>query len=257
MDHKSLSIEAMDEAGTGLARIATLSAIDQGGDTYASGAFGWKEGGAQWAQILPCHDWRAMPLGKARVYEQGDTVFAELKLNLDHQAGRDWHAALKFDLAQGTAIQEWSYGYNVLDADYQQRGDVRVRVLKRLDVMEVSPVLRGAGMGTGTLALKNAALKDDRFAALLGELGTLAETIKAGPGALSASGIKQLGQIHEALGAALTGLATADIDVKQAGNDQLLARSLQGLARAHLPSACGHKSGFASSGPKSAVRPSA
>ena len=240
MDRKSLSIEAMDEAGTGLARIATLSAVDHDGDTYATGAFGWKTGGDQWAQILPCHDWRAMPLGKARVYEQGDTVFADLKLNLDHQAGRDWHAALKFDLAQGAAIQEWSYGFNVLDADYQQRGDNRVRVLKRLDVMEVSPVLRGAGLGTATLALKNAALKDDRFTALIAELGGLAEAVKTGPTALSATGIKQLGEIHTGLGDALKALIMehgGDPVIKSANVDGVLAGYLRHIARAHIPAA--------------------
>ena len=51
-------LKALDDAGHGLARIATLSAVDSDGDTYAPGAFG-----EQWAKILPAHDWRAVPLG--------------------------------------------------------------------------------------------------------------------------------------------------------------------------------------------------
>lgn len=152
---KSLTVEAMDENGQGLARIAILSAIDHDGDTYTPGAFAWKEGGHQWTQILPAHDRKAMPLGKARVYEEGDAAFAELNLNLSSETGREWHSALKFDLAKGAPIQEWSYGFGVVDAAYEQRGSERIRVLKRLDVHEVSPVVRGAGVGTGTLAMKS------------------------------------------------------------------------------------------------------
>lgn len=152
---KNLTIKKMDEEGHGLAKIATLSAIDHDGDTYDRGAFAWKEGGQQWVSILPAHNRTAMPLGKARIYEEGDAALAELHLNLKSEAGREWHAALKFDLEKGNAVQEWSYGFGVVDAAHEQRGDDRIRRLKRLDVHEVSPVVRGAGVGTGTLSLKS------------------------------------------------------------------------------------------------------
>src|SRR3546814_20143951 len=95
----------------------------------------------------PAHDRRKMPFGEARVFEDGDTAFAELNLNLKTSAGRDWHQALLFDLETGDPVQEWSYGYNIVDMDYRVSGNNRVRVLKKLDVDEVSPVLRGAGIG--------------------------------------------------------------------------------------------------------------
>lgn len=154
METKSLTIKEMDGEGRGLAKIATLSAIDHDGDTYLPGAFAWKEGG-QWVPILPAHDRRAMPLGKARVYEDADAAYAELFLNLNSEVGREWHAALKFDLKNGTAVQEYSYGFGVLDQQLETRNGERVRVLKRLDVHEVSPVIRGAGVGTGTLSMKS------------------------------------------------------------------------------------------------------
>jgi hypothetical protein len=116
-----------------------------------------------------------MPLGKAWIYEDGDWAMAQLNLNLDTQAGKDWHATLKFDLAKGDPVQEWSYGYQVLDADFQVRGEQRVQVLKRLDVDEVSPVIRGAGNGTGTISIKSAELKEQHFAPLIAGLGELAE----------------------------------------------------------------------------------
>lgn len=147
-------LKALDDAGHGVARIAILSAIDSDGDTYSAGAFG-----EQWSMIQPAHDWGSVPLGKARVHEDGDEALAELHFNLDIEAGRDWHAALKFDLdgcCDGAkSIQEWSYGFSILDSAQETREGERVRVLKRLDVVEVSPVLRGAGIGTATLALKH------------------------------------------------------------------------------------------------------
>lgn len=201
---KGMTIEKMDEAGTGLARIAQLAAVDSDGDTYAPGAFTWKEGGGQWVQMIPAHDRRAMPFGKAWLYEKDGWAVADLKLNLETQAGKEWHATLKFDLATGRPVQEWSYGFKVLDAGYEQRESERVRVLKRLDVDEISPVLRGAGVGTGTLAIKSAQLKDAAFGALMVQLGELAETVRGGTAGLSATGLKQLRDVHAAIGVALS-----------------------------------------------------
>lgn len=152
---KSLTIEKMDGEGRGLARIADMTAIDSDGDTYAPGAFSWKSGGEQWVPILPAHQRQAMPLGKARVFEDGNFAYADLHLNLNTQAGGDWHKTLKFDLENGPSVQEYSYGFGVLDRVLEQRDGNQVRVLKRLDVHEVSPVVRGAGVGTGTLSLKS------------------------------------------------------------------------------------------------------
>ncbi len=203
MTTKAISIETMDEAGTGLAKIATLSAVDSDGDTYAPGAFAWKDGG-QWCSILPAHDRRSAPLGKALVYEEGDAALAKLHFNLDVAEAKSWHSAIMFDLAQGRPVQEYSYGFGVLDHAKDMRGGDRVRVLKQLDVHEVSPVLRGAGAGTGTISMKNAGLKAEAFGRLLTELGTMADALKGDPSALSATGRKQMAEIHAALGAALS-----------------------------------------------------
>lgn len=199
MQTKNLTIEKMDEAGKGLAIIARLAEIDHDGDTYAAGAFAWK--GDQWVPLIHHHDRYQMPFGKARVYEEGEIAYAELHLNLETQAGRDWHKALLFDLATGRPVQEYSYGFEVVDADFQVRGDSRVRVLKRLDVHEVSTVIRGAGRGTGTVRMKE--LKSAGFAPLIAALGELAEALAEDPAALSATGRKQLEDIHARLGAAL------------------------------------------------------
>lgn len=167
---KSILVEKMDDAGHGLARLATLSAVDHDGDTYAPGAFAWKDGSEQWVPILPAHNRGAMPIGKARVYEDGGVAFAELHINLDTAAGKEWQSHLKFDLSKGKPAQEWSYGFGTVEAVHEQRGEDRIRVLKRVDVHEVSPVVRGAGVGTGTLAMKGHGSFADQIDAAIAEL---------------------------------------------------------------------------------------
>jgi HK97 family phage prohead protease len=199
MQTKNLTVTEMGETGKGLAILARLSEVDHDGDTYAPGAFSWK--GDQWCPLIHHHDRYQMPFGKARVYEEGDIAYAELHLNLETRAGADWHKALLFDLATGKSVQEYSYGFEVLDADYNITADSRTRVLKQLDVHEVSTVVRGAGRGTRTLSMKE--LKDAAFAPLIGSLGELAEALKGDPQSLTATGRKQLEQIHAQLGAVL------------------------------------------------------
>jgi len=86
--------------------------------------------------------------------DRGNFAVAVGKLNLDVPAAKDWSSALKFDLEHLPAIQEWSFAYRVVESDMETRDGEQVRILKKMDVMEVSPVLRGAGVGTGTLHAK-------------------------------------------------------------------------------------------------------
>jgi Caudovirus prohead serine protease len=170
---KSIQVEKMDDAGHGLARLANLAAIDHDGDTYSPGAFAWKEGSEQWVPMLPAHNRGAMPFGKARVYEDNGVAYAELHLNLETEAGREWHSHLKFDLSTGRPAQEWSYGFGVVDAADEQRGTDRIRNLKRVDVHEVSPVVRGAGVGTSTLSMKSRGGFGGQIDGVIAEVGDI------------------------------------------------------------------------------------
>lgn len=199
---KGLVVEKMDASGHGLARLATMTDVDHDGDTYSPGAFSWKEGGEQWVPMLPAHQRTEMPIGKARVYEKDGVAYAELHLNLDTVAGREWHASLKFDLATGKPAQEWSYGFGVIDAVREQRGTDPVRNLKRVDVHEVSPVVRGAGVGTATLAMKSRGQFAAQLDAVIGEIDDIVEraggiaTLRTSEGrAMSKARIEQLGDL--------------------------------------------------------------
>ena len=167
------------------------------------------------------------------------TAYAELHLNLDTQMGRDMHAALKFDLAKGQPVQEWSFGYDALDADFQIRPTGRVRVLKKLKLDEISTVVRGAGERTRTIAIKSAELKDGHFAGLIASLGDLALALPDDPASLSATGLKQLGEIHGAIGAVLAAKAGPEADAgagasEQAAVEHAVGSYFAGIAGRHL-----------------------
>jgi phage head maturation protease len=234
---KSLLVEKMDDAGHGLARLATLSEVDHDGDTYEPGAFAWKDGGGQWVPMLPAHDRRAMPFGKSRVYEEGGVAFAELHLNLETSVGKEWQSALKFDLATGKPAQEWSYGFGVVDAIYEQRGDDRVRRLKKLDVHEVSPVIRGAGIGTATLSMKSHGTFAEQIEAVLEEFDDIVERAGGVAALRSADGrgmskarIDQLFQVK----ARIDTLLQADIAAGDPVAEALAADFIAGAARRRL-----------------------
>lgn len=142
-------IKQADDSGAFEAVIATLGVIDHDGDIIEAGAFD----GAT-ISIVPAHDHSSIPLGKAKMEDRGNVAVAVGQFNLDVMAAKEWVSALKFDLKNPPAVQEWSFAFRVLDSEEETRDGQPVRILKKMDVMEVSPVLRGAGKGTGTLRVK-------------------------------------------------------------------------------------------------------
>lgn len=160
MERKALQIELKaDQPGALSAVFSTLGTMESGpidhdGDVTLPGAF---EDGAD-TRLLPAHDWSHYMIGKGTIRTNGNKAIFEGQLNLQTTAGRDWYESMKFDTEHGKALQEFSYGYDVLDASYGQIDGRDVRFLKRLVVHEVSPVTLGAGVGTRTLTIK--ALKD-------------------------------------------------------------------------------------------------
>jgi len=150
MDIKHITeIKRVSDKGVGLAVFATLGVVDRDGDVTLPGAFG-----EQTVKVLPAHDWGHVPIGKARIFEQGNEAMAEFTLNLEIEAARDWHAALKFDLLD-QPTQQWSYGFEIVKSSLGQIDGKSVRYLESLRVHEVSPVVIGAGLGTRTLAMKH------------------------------------------------------------------------------------------------------
>lgn len=176
MNHKSFipEFKAAGDDGSATWVMATLNTIDLDGDVILPGAIG-----EQTIPIVPAHDSGHVPLGKGRLYENGNEAVVEAKFNLDIPAARDWHAAIKFDLANPPAVQEYSFAYALLEGG-SKRGEFngqQVRFFQPkangepgVDVTESSPVLRGAGINTRTLAAKSAMKFDQLTDAVLADV---------------------------------------------------------------------------------------
>jgi hypothetical protein len=156
MDKKSLArFEVKDETkGEVEAVFATLNVKDHDDDVTKPGAF---ENGAEVVISAYNHkSWEgALPVGKGTIHEVGNEVIMKGRFFLNTTAGRDTFEVVK----ELGARQEWSYGFNVLESEPGEHEGKSVRVLKRMAVHEVSPVLRGAGVGTTTRYAKS--LKDE------------------------------------------------------------------------------------------------
>lgn len=95
----------------------------------------------------------ALPIGKGTIREQGDLAILDGRFFMDTDQGRNAYHTTK----AMADLQEWSYGYSVIVGGPGMFDGKRVRELRKLDVFEVSPVLKGAGVGTSTLAIKSGA----------------------------------------------------------------------------------------------------
>lgn len=151
---KVLSLEIKD-ADKGLieATFSTFGVKDHDEDLTLPGAF---EDGAKVAISAYGHrSWMGeMPVGRGKIRVENDRAVLEGKFFMSTERGRETFETVK----QMGDLQEWSYGFDVLETgevtqELREKG-VR-RVLKKLKVFEVSPVLRGAGIGTETLSAKS------------------------------------------------------------------------------------------------------
>jgi len=81
---------------------------------------------------------------------------AIMQFNLNTQRGREAFADVQFG-----SVKEWSVGFRSLDDNIERltNGD-NVRVIKSLDWVEVSPVMRGASPDTQTIISKSATVTE-------------------------------------------------------------------------------------------------
>lgn len=145
------------DEGSFEAVIATLGTVDRDNDVIASGAL--TQNGS--VPILPAHNQGSVPLGKATIEERGDEVIAAGRFNLEVAPARDWHAAIKFDLDNPPAVQEYSWGFLPTKFRNEERDGDEVRILEEVDLLEISPVLRGASVGTRTISAKAATARHE------------------------------------------------------------------------------------------------
>lgn len=143
-----------EEKGEVEAVFATLGVMDKDGDIIREGAI---KNGTKVKMSSYGHDaiFGAVPVGKGTVHVEGDQALFKGRLFLSTVRGKETFDVLK----EFGADQEWSFGFRVTGSevpDEAQRQKGVWRVITKMDVFEVSPVLRGAGVGTHTVAVKEA-----------------------------------------------------------------------------------------------------
>ena len=147
------------EAGTFRSVFAQFNVIDHDGDVTRPGAF-------QDGQEVVIEGWNhdyGLPPGKGVIHTSEREAWVEGQFFLDTTSGKDHYRTLK----NLDGLEEWSYTFEV---EQGQRGEFNgedVYYLEKMDVWGVAPVTRGAGIGTRTVALKDAgrmpAVQSDQF----------------------------------------------------------------------------------------------
>lgn len=151
-----LKVETVGDQGIVEVAFAQLEVVDHDGDYTLPGAFpvGKKLKVCQWGHA---HYQRVVGAGEilseAKMDDGSLWAVARLAYFLNTPDGRAEYDTVKALQDAGVGC-EWSYGYDVLDAEFMQTDNGRVQALKKLDPYEISPVLRGAGIGTHTLSVK-------------------------------------------------------------------------------------------------------
>jgi hypothetical protein len=149
------------EKGEVEAVIATLGVVDHDGDIIREGAI---PEGTKVTMSSYNHDTApslfgnggTLPVGKGSIRIDGKKAVFDGRMFIDKSA----RARETFGVLQEMGSQmEWSFGFHVIGVETpseEERKKGASRILTKLDVFEVSPVLVGAGIGTRTLAAKAA-----------------------------------------------------------------------------------------------------
>lgn len=143
-----LKAEGEGEEGEFSAVFSTLGVKDLHGDVTMPGAFS-----PQSVVIEPWnHGWNAPPVGMGLIEADEKEARVNGRFFLDTAAGREHYQTVK-NLGE---LAEWSYTFDVLQADTGQFNGETVQFLRKLDVVGVGPVTRGAGIATRTERIKQA-----------------------------------------------------------------------------------------------------
>lgn len=159
---KALEVKLLDTPGSVRAVFATLNVVDKHDDVTLPGAFGNQK------VVISAYQhssWMsALPVGKGRIFEEGQEAIFEGSFLLETQHGKDTYETVRALAADG--LGEWSYGFDPLKESRGEFQGKKVRFLESLKVYEVSPVLVGAGENTRTLDVKNLSFSDNAESAL-------------------------------------------------------------------------------------------
>ncbi len=139
----------LSEEGDVTVAFSRLNVVDHDGDVTVKGAIPTK---AVAISDYNHTSWKGeKPVGRGTVQEVNDLGVLKGRFFMSTDHGRNAYHTVK-EMAE---LQQWSYGYVVLDGGPGDFEGKQANFLRKLDIFEVSPVLLGAGIETATLAIKS------------------------------------------------------------------------------------------------------
>jgi phage head maturation protease len=160
------------------AKVATLEVVDKDGDIIRKSAL---PKAATVAMSAWGHDsvFGARPAGSGKLKTEGRHLVFDGRAFLTTWAGKE-----TFETLKQYPEAEWSFGFRITgweDPDEDERKAGAWRVITKMEAFEVSPVLIGAGLDTGTRALKSesATLSPELSAAIRAEVRSVMAELKA------------------------------------------------------------------------------
>lgn len=146
-----------EDRGEVAAIVATLNVVDREGDVILPGAV--QSGGAKVKLSGYNHDSvldNAVPVGKGMITEEGDKLVFRGRFFMSTERGREaFHTTKELG-----ADSEWSFGFpkrvKLAQMTEEWRAKGARRLIAGLTAIEASPVIFGAGIGTGTIGIKAA-----------------------------------------------------------------------------------------------------
>jgi HK97 family phage prohead protease len=168
-----IKAESEGQPGEFKAVFATFNVIDHDGDVTIPGAFedGQKVRISYWG-----HRWQDLPVGRGEIHSDEKDAWVDGRFFLDTEAGKETYQTVK-NLGE---LQEWSYGFDVLEHSFGKFDEQDVQFLRKMTVHEVSPVMLGAGIGTRTTGIKGSKRDGDGNPSDEGEGGDAKPSGEAG-----------------------------------------------------------------------------
>lgn len=149
-----------DPHGTFEAVVSVFGNVDLVGDVVIPGAFKRTLTENGLPPIGWMHNSDVPPIGVAvDAKETSEGLWVKGRLFVDEDAGHDLARQVYAGMKAG-AIRQFSFGYEIKDAAWETVDGTEVRLLKDLDLIEVSPVWIGANPRTRLAAVKAADTND-------------------------------------------------------------------------------------------------
>lgn len=147
------------EDGSVSALFSVFNMIDDDGDVVMAGSIpdGQEVPIAYWG-----HGWDKPAVGKGSITTSDRGAVFDGKFFLNTIGGQDVYQTVK-ELGD---LQDWSWGFRILEAEPGVFDGQSVRMIRRVEVYEVSPVLVGANREARTLAIKSQSYEAEIDAAL-------------------------------------------------------------------------------------------